>query len=155
MKKEACSEGLASSFPDSAVRPSSCLSASQLSASFHSPTFSRRWEDARPQLSRMPWLLDVWTKLGERASEREGEGERERWIRRLLSESDPVGRDGWKCLPLWFPGEQRQKTNGDWLPYFLKVPEVDPQPHVPERWRSPCRLARRATRKACQPDTTE
>lgn len=29
-----------------------------------------------------------------------------------------------ECLPLWFPGERRWKTNGVWLPYFLKVLEV-------------------------------
>lgn len=120
MKKEACSEGLASSFPDSAVRPSSCLSASQLSASFHSPTFSRRWEDARPQLSRMPWLLDVWTKLGERASEREGEREREvntatlKWVRpsragRLEMSSPLIPRgteteNKWRLTPLFSQG---------------------------------------------------
>lgn len=68
---------------------------------------------AKPQLSHMPCLLDVWTKLG--GSEAKTD---------LLSESDPVRRDGWKCLPLWFLGEQRRKTNGVWLPYFLKVLEV-------------------------------
>lgn len=68
---------------------------------------------AKPQLSHMPCLLDVWTKLG--GSEARTD---------LLSESDPVRRDGWKCLPLWFPEEQRRKTNGVWLPYFLKVLEV-------------------------------
>lgn len=68
---------------------------------------------AKPELSHMPCLLDVWTMLG--GSEAKTD---------LLSESGPVRRDGWKCLPLWFPGEQRRKTNGVWLPYFLKVLEV-------------------------------
>jgi len=65
---------------------------------------------ANPQLSHMPCLLDVWTKLGGSEAKRN-----------LLIESDAVGRDGCKCLPFWFPEEPRLKTNGVWLPYFLKV----------------------------------
>lgn len=77
------------------------------------PCFSCCSGQAKPQLPHMPCLLDVWTKLG--GSEVKTD---------LLSEWNPVRRDGWKCLPLWFLREQRRKTNGVWLPYFLKVLEV-------------------------------
>lgn len=65
------------------------------------PYFSCCCGQPKPQLSHMPCLLDVWTKL---------EGSEVKT--NLLSESDPVRQDGWKCLPLWFPREERQKTNG-------------------------------------------
>lgn len=99
------------------ISPQCCLSSQlppcQPALLLPLPCSSRYSSQAKPQLSHMPCLLDVWTKLG--GSEAKTA---------FLSESDPVRRDGWKCLPLWFPGEQRRKTNGVWLPYFLKVLDV-------------------------------
>lgn len=100
------------SFLHSAVCPLSCLPASQR-CFFHSPA-----PLAIPaKLSHnCPTCHVCWM------CEQSLEGARQK--RPFLSESDPVRRDGWKCLPLWFPGEQRRKTNGVWLPYFLKVLDV-------------------------------
>lgn len=53
---------------------------------------------AKPQLSHMPCLLDVWTKLG--GSEAKTD---------LLTESDPVRRDVWNVSPFDSPGNRDGK----------------------------------------------
>lgn len=97
---------------------------------------------AKPQLSHMPCLLDVWRKL--RGSEAKTD---------LLSESDPVKRDGWKCLPLWFPRERRRKTNGVWLAYFLKVLEVTCRCCGTRAGALMCAAWPPSCPAVCQPDT--
>lgn len=99
------------------ISPHCCLSSQlppcQQALPLPLPCSSCYTGQAKPQPSHMPCLLDVWRKL--RGNEAKTD---------LLSESDPVKRDSWKCLPLWFLREQRRKTNGVWLAYFLKVLEV-------------------------------